>query len=130
MFTICPFKLSKLYERNIQGRRTITRDKMRKLYYNPIELPAKVHIISKCFGVDVIYEQPYGENAPIFIADLYKLAQLDAFDEVAVYLTLNNDAYYRENRRPFNKYFALGWISLKESRHGGGYLEDKYFDIV
>ena len=28
---------------------------MKTLFYNSIELPAEVHIVSECFGIDITY---------------------------------------------------------------------------
>lgn len=33
---------------------------MKTLFYNSIELPAEVHIVSECFGIDITYE-PMGD---------------------------------------------------------------------
>jgi len=97
---------------------------MRKLYYNHIELPARVHIVSKCFGVDVTDEEPFDKGIPVDIDALFDLAKLDCFEEVEVHLTAHNEAYIRDSKKPTSKDAVSGWVSLKSIRNGGGYLDD------
>ena len=69
---------------------------MKTLLYNPIELPAEVHIVSECFGIDITYE-PMGDPAhPAWMSELFNLAKCDSFEEVAVRLTKHNEGYTRK----------------------------------
>lgn len=83
---------------------------MKTLFYNSIELPAEVHIVSECFGIDITYE-PMGDPD-------------HSFEEVAVRLTKHNEGYTRKSKFA-EREEVNGWISLKEVRNGGGYFNDK-----
>lgn len=99
---------------------------MKVLFYNPMELPSKVHIVSNAFGIDVCYEEPYaGVNLDISMEELFSLAKCRAFDEIEVYLTAHNEAYTRKNKKDINRTPIMGWFSLKGVANGGGYLQDK-----
>lgn len=99
---------------------------MKVLYYNPLEIPQKVHIVSAAFGIDVSYEEPYtGVDLDIGMDELFNLSKCDSFDEVAVYFTLHNEAYTRNSKKDVVKTPVIGWFSLKGVAKGGGYLEDK-----
>lgn len=99
---------------------------MKVLFYNPMELPSKVHIVSNAFGIDVCYEEPYSDvNLDVSMGELFCLAKCKAFDEVEVYLTAHNEAYTRKNKTDINRTPITGWISLKGVANGGGYLQDK-----
>lgn len=100
---------------------------MKKLYYNPIEMPLKVHIVAKCFGVDMTDEEPFHTGIPCYMEPLFELAKIDCFDEVEVYVTSHNGAYIRDTKKPMERTEVTGWVSLKNVRNGGGYLEDKGF---
>lgn len=99
---------------------------MKTLFYNPMELPSKIHIVSKVFGIDIIYEEPYN-NVDFSIAfdELFNMAQCDCFDQVEVYITSHVQAYLRPNKNSHEKTDVIGWISLKGIKNGGGYLQDK-----
>lgn len=60
---------------------------MKTLFYNPIELPAEVHIVSECFGIDITYEPMGDSDHPAWMSELFNLAKCDSFEEVAVRLT-------------------------------------------
>ena len=48
---------------------------MKTLFYNSIELPAEVHIVSECFGIDITYE-PMGDlDHPAWMSELFNLAK-------------------------------------------------------
>ena len=48
---------------------------MKTLFYNPIELPAEVHIVSECFGIDITYE-PMGDSDHLaWMSELFNLAK-------------------------------------------------------
>lgn len=99
---------------------------MKVLFYNPMEQPAKVHIVSKAFKIDETYEEPYaGVDLYLWFDDLFDLAKCKAFDEVEVYLTPHNEAYMRKNKKDLNRASVTGWFSLKGVANGGGYMEDK-----
>ncbi len=96
---------------------------MKVLFYNPIELPSEVHLISKVLGVDKKYRSEDG-NGPVHMDELFRLAATDTFDDVKVLLTAHNEAYYRRTKKSAQKEVVDGWVSLKEYKNGGGYLDD------
>lgn len=94
------------------------------LYYNPIEIPSKIKIVSTCFDVDIEYSTDQSDNKPVYMDELFNLAKCGSIDDVAVYLTAHNHAYIRKNKTaPKEK--VEGWLSLKGIKNGGGYLNDK-----
>lgn len=101
---------------------------MKRLYYNPLEPAAKIRIKSRCFEIDTEYEPCNSDSydKPAFIHDLFKLAALDCFDDVQVYLTSHEQAYWKSKKAAFVGTRITGWVSLKEYKDGGGYLEDQY----
>lgn len=97
---------------------------MKTLYYNPIEIPCKVRIISKCFGIDIEYSTDKSDGKPVYIDELFNLAKCDSYDDVEVYFTSHEEAYIRKDK--FSPKESIeGWFSLKGIRNGGGYLNDK-----
>ena len=88
---------------------------MKTLFYNPIELPAEVHIVSECFGIDITYEPMGDPDHPAWMSELFNLAKCDSFEEVAVRLTKHNEGYTRKSKFA-EKEEVNGWISLKEVR--------------
>ena len=64
---------------------------MKTLFYNSIELPAEVHIVSECFGIDITYEPMGNPDHPAWMSELFNLAKCDSFEEVAVRLTKHNE---------------------------------------
>ncbi len=97
---------------------------MKKLYYNPIEVPVEIRIESQILGVKKQYPCHTGEG-PVFLEELFKLAATDSFETVEVKLTPHNQAYYRDTKNPLKAVAVDGWISLKEYKNAGGYLKDK-----
>ena len=113
---------------------------MKTLFYNSIELPAEVHIVSECFGIDITYEPMGDPDHPAWMSELFNLAKCDSFEEVAVRLTKHNEGYTRKSKFA-EREEVNGWISLKEVKNGegphpiktpkgwlhlgGGYLKDK-----
>lgn len=97
---------------------------MKVLFYNPSEIPTEVILISKILGVDRQYTCSNG-GGPVYMEELFKLAATATFDEVKVLLTAHNEAYYRLTKSAAKKVEINGWISLKEFKNGGGYLNDK-----
>lgn len=97
---------------------------MKTLYYNPIEIPCKIKIVSRCFGIDVEYSPEESEGKPVYVDELFTLAKSDSFDDVAVYFTAHEQAYIRKNKFAVKESIE-GWFSLKGIRNGGGYLNDK-----
>lgn len=93
---------------------------MKTLFYNSIELPAEVHIVSECFGIDITYEPMGDPDHPAWMSELFNLAKCDTFEEVAVRLTKHNEGYTRKSKFA-EREEVNGWISLKEVRNGGGY---------
>lgn len=102
---------------------------MKKLFYNPIEHPVAVKLVSKVLGVNKQYELQTCEG-PIGMEELFKLAATDSFDNVEVKLTPHNQAYYRDSKNPFEQVPVEGWISLKDYKNGGGYLKDRTIKIT
>lgn len=99
---------------------------MKKLFYNPIEVPGEIHIVSKCFGVDIKYT-PFDSNGqPVQLGELFELAKIKCFEEVKVYFSKHNQAYIRQTGRN-TKEEVVGWVSLKGMKNGGGYFDDKPF---
>jgi len=98
---------------------------MKTLYYNPIEIPEKVRVISKCFGIDTEYDPVCSEGKPVYIDDLFDLAKSRAFDDVQVYFTSHEEAYIKPSKGSTDKRQVLGWFSLVGVANGGGYLDDK-----
>ncbi len=101
---------------------------MKKLFYNPSEVPVEVKLESKLLGVKKQYECLSG-GGPIWMEELFKLAATDSFDVVEVHLTPHNQAYYRDSKNPFEQVEVDGWISLKDYKNGGGYLKDRTISI-
>lgn len=97
---------------------------MRTLYYNPIEIPNKVRIVSKCFGLEIEYSTDESADMPVYLDELFNLAKCDSFEEVAVFFTAHEEAYIRKSRTAPKEYIE-GWFSLKGVKNGGGYLNDK-----
>lgn len=98
---------------------------MKKLYYNPIELPEKIKIKSVAFGLDTEYTPSTSEGKPVYIDELYDFAKNRYFDSVQVFLTSHNEAYYRDSKNPIEKVSVTGWVELCDYKKGGGYLDDK-----
>lgn len=98
---------------------------MKYLFYNPIEIPQKAHIVSEAFNIDVTYDTFEAGKRPIGFDELFSLARLDCFDAVEIYLTPHEQAYYKKSKKSLEGVPVTGWINLKEYRNGGGYLEDK-----
>ena len=96
---------------------------MKKIYYNPAELPVAVRLQSSLLGVNKEYECHTGEG-PVWMDELFKLAATTTFDKVEVKLSAHNEAYYRD-KTTLQKVQLEGWISLKDYKNGGGYLNDK-----
>jgi hypothetical protein len=105
---------------------------MKYLYYNPIEPAEKIRIKSRCFEIDTEYE-PWASDLcdkPVYIDELFKLAALDCFENVQVYLTTHCGAYWKNKKAAFVGTRITGWVSLKEYKNGGGYLEDQYISEI
>lgn len=100
------------------------------LFYNPIEAPEKVCLKSEKLGINKTYEDmELCDLEYASIPDLIKLAnKSDDYEEVSVYLTGHNDAYFKQTKSPripdCVAYEAKGWISLKGVKNGGGFLSD------
>lgn len=97
---------------------------MKTLYYNPIEIPCKVRLVSKCFGLDIEYSTDESVDKPAYLDELFNLAKCDSFDDVQLYFTAHEEAYIKKNRNA-PKENIEGWFSLKGVKNGGGYLNDK-----
>ena len=97
---------------------------MKYLFYNPIESATKVRIKSKCFGIDIEYSSYEAMDKPVYIDQLFQLSQLEWFDDVQVYLSAHESAYYKNKKSDSKRTKITGWISLKEYKNGGGYLKD------
>lgn len=101
---------------------------MKKLFYNPSEVPVEIKLESRLLGVKKQYEG-YSGGGPIWLDELFKLAATDSFDVVEVKLTPHNQAYYRDSKNPLERVEVDGWISLKDYKNGGGYLKDRTITI-
>ena len=99
---------------------------MKKLYYNPMEVPERIHILSRAFGIDVVYDITNAEGKPVYLDDLFEVAKSSVFEAVEVFLTEHNEAYYRESRHVYVREALAGWVNLREYKKGGGYLQDRY----
>lgn len=97
---------------------------MKFLYYNPIEVPQRIHIKSSAFNIEMIYEPYNAGRRPADFEELFNLASLDCFDEVSVYLTQHDQAYYKTSKKAIEGYIITGWVNLKDYKKGGGYLND------
>ncbi len=86
------------------------------LYYNPIELPEKVHLESKIFKINVTYTTEmfttdYSQIAgPTSMTCLFHLAESDAFQKVEVLLNSGNFAYTKSKRGKIKQ--IVGWVNL------------------
>ena len=58
---------------------------MKKLFYNPSELPIAVRLKSSILGVNKEYECHTGEG-PVWMEELFRLAATDSFEIVEVNL--------------------------------------------
>ena len=97
---------------------------MKYLLYNPYEPVSKIHIRSKCFGIDLEYGGHEAGEKPVFVDKLFELAKLDCFDDVRVYFSEHNEAFYKNKKTDLYRTSITGWVSLKEYKNGGGYLDD------
>lgn len=98
---------------------------MKKLFYNPIEIPEKFRIKSAAFGIDVEYTPETSGGKPIYFDDLYDIAENRYFDSIQVFVTTHEETYYRDTKNPMEKVPLTGWIDLCDYKKGGGYLDDK-----
>ena len=96
--------------------------KKKTLYYNPYEYVEKVHIVSKCFGIDLTYTFEDGFDKPIHLDDLFKLSRSKWFDIVEVYVTPHNEVFEVDGINPNTRISLDGWIDLAHYKKGGGYL--------
>lgn len=102
---------------------------MKKLFYNPSELPVAARLESSLLGVHKEYECYNGEG-PVWMDELFRLAATTTFDKVEVKLTAHNQAYYRDSKNPLEQVPVEGWVSLKDYKDGGGYLKDRKITIT
>lgn len=98
---------------------------MKKLYYNPIEIPQSVRIFSSIFKIEKEYDCP-SDDGPYDLDELFKLAASNSFEKVEVCFSKHNEAYYRDSKEMTRKVPVVGWFSIKGIRNGGGYLDDKF----
>ena len=97
---------------------------MKYLYYNPIEVPEKIHIVSKAFGLDITYAANNSGNKPISFSELFAIADLECFDAAVVYLSPHEQSYYKNKKSAIEGFSVVGWVDLKDFYNGGGYLDD------
>lgn len=115
---------------------------MYKLYYNYVELPQKVRLISKPLELDhtifpnecsyhdaniccddiCMYHNPVG---PVGLDQLFKLKNSELFDNIFVYLNEYNAAYY--NLSNHDKVDLIGWIDIMQFAYGGHYSSDPLY---
>ena len=100
---------------------------MKKLYYNPIEMPLSIKLISKTGEVREISEQ----KDPTELIPLdYLFDSIEDYKDILVKLTSHNEAYYpKHNGKGYERVPVKGEISLKEYVNGGGYLEDSHLYV-
>lgn len=110
---------------------------MNILFYNYIELPKKVRLISKALCLDHVFypnENCYYDaiagcsdigitDITIGIEDLFVISKTDLFDNVFCYLDEVNHAYFRDNKN--KKIYICGWIDIKQFINGGHFTNDQ-----
>lgn len=98
---------------------------MSLVFYDPYIKPSKIHIVSKCFNIDMSFNTI---NLPSSLSDfksLFDLSRLNSFDEVLVYFNEADNAYMRETKRS-KKISLTGWVSLKNFEIGESFYKDNY----
>lgn len=100
-------------------------DQMKHLYYNSIECPETIRLVSSCFGIDVTYHPWEADGKPTCLEDLFALAKSNCFG-VAVFLTSHNDAYVKTSKKAIVGTTVAGWINLAHWDSVNGLLGDRY----
>ena len=100
---------------------------MKTLYYNPIEVPTKIRIVSKCFDINTEYTSMDSNDRPVGYDELFNLAKLDCFEQVEIFFTSHEEAYIKTSKKSLERVPVTGWVSLKGLANGGGYLNDPAF---
>lgn len=103
---------------------------MKYLYYNPFELPEKIHIVSECFEINSTYLPEESQGKPCDMEQLFILSQSDCFEQVEVYVTSHNEVYFKNSKKYLEGYALKGWIDLKKFKNGGGYLNDSVAKVM
>lgn len=97
---------------------------MKRLYYNPLEIPNRIVLIKGDTRIELSNQNDYTDDrlteSICYLKDLFKV--LDDYDDVLVSLTSHNQAYYWKNNETVT---VAGEVSLKEFSNGGGYMNDK-----
>ena len=104
----------------------------KKLYFNPFEVPYKIHYVSTAKNIDATYEPCDTPNGyPVWFEDLFKAIKRGDFDEIIVSVSEHEECYYPEKVAPniYKRVPLVGEISLSEFSKGGGYLEDKHIYV-
>lgn len=105
-----------------------------KLYYSYVELPKKVRLISKALFLDHMFEPENNSyfdtdhccevcDSIIGVRDLFELSKTFLFDEIYIFVTEENEMYYRDKNN--EKVFINGWIEISQFSDSGHFTNDK-----
>lgn len=75
---------------------------MKQMFYNPLEIPTEVILVSRILGIDKHYQCDAGDGS-VDMEELFKLAAAETLTEVKVPLTPHNEAYYRKTKTSIQK---------------------------
>lgn len=95
-----------------------------KLYYLYINVPSKVHIVSKKLMLDYILFPEGTGDVPLGLDDLFKLLNSEYIDRIDVFLTEDNMAYIRDENNANEKVPIKGWVDLSRFSDGGDVSTD------
>ena len=96
----------------------------RRMYYNPEEVPSKIHLISNHKGIDctIIPSEDIETTYPVWFCDLFRALKKGEFDEIIVTVTEHCNCYHFDSRG--ERHYLVGEIALSNYSDGGGYLKD------
>ena len=103
-----------------------------KLYFNPFEIPEKIHFISTARKTDITFDaQHLPSDYPAWFDDLFKAIKKGDYDEIIVTVSAHEGCYYpkRIGTGLYKRMPLVGEISLSQFSNGGGYLKDNHIYV-